>query len=151
MPQPGAARRPCAAVRSGICQGAVAYTWRGGGVPLGAPRGTPLWWSASACALCALWQLSLRLQGHAWRRASRGRATVRIRPWSTRCHRARLREWGEGPARPGELGGSSGHLPSPGRRKAAPYGRKPTGRGTAAGQPPRTRSRAVPAVTPPRW
>src|SRR5690242_19033557 len=37
------ARRPCAAVRSGICQGTVASTWLGGGVPLGAPRpGSPV-------------------------------------------------------------------------------------------------------------
>ena len=49
-----------------------------------------------------------------------------------------------------ELGGSAGSSPNPGRREAAPYGRKPTGRGTAAGPQPRTRSRAVLAVTPPR-
>jgi hypothetical protein len=49
-----------------------------------------------------------------------------------------------------KLGGRWGTCRHQGGGKAAPYGRKPTGRGTAAGRPPRIRSRAVLAVTPPR-
>jgi hypothetical protein len=50
-----------------------------------------------------------------------------------------------------ELGGSAGQLAEPrGGGYAAPYRRKPTGRSPAAGRPPRTRSRTVPADTPHR-
>jgi hypothetical protein len=40
--------------------------------------------------------------------------------------------------------GEQGDAPTPGRQHAAPYGRKPTGRGAAAGRLPRTRMQPVP-------
>ncbi len=58
------------------------------------------------------------------------------------------RSKGTGQAR---AGSRHGDAPNPGRQPAAPYGRRPTGRGAASGRHPRTRGQPVPAPTRHRW